>query len=522
MERFYYVAAVTLVLLVLLHRLLMRRTKRRRLPPGPPFAFPILGHLPLLKKPLQTSFADLAARHGPVVQLRLGSRPAVVIGSSGVAKECFSGELDVAIANRPHFPSVREASFDYSVLTLANYGAHWRTMRRVVTVHLLSAHSVNIMSDNVIARELRAMVRRLARASAAAPGGATRVELKRRLFELSHSVLMEIMAQTRNTYSDDADEDMSKEARETKEIIEAIAPLVGVANLWDYFPLLRWLDVYGVKRKLTDAVNRRNAFIYKMIDAEREKLKQLERKNGEGDADDSDEKKSMIGVMLSLQKTEPDVYNDTFINALVANLLGVGTETSSTTMEWTMTLLLNHPEVLKKAQEEIDSNVGRGRLLDKNDLPHLPYLHCIINETLRLYPAAPMLLPHEASTDCKIHGYDVPAGSMVLVNAYAIHRDPAIWEDPEEFRPERFEHGRAEGKFMMPFGMGRRKCPGENLAMRTMGLVLGVLLQCFDWNRIGDGQIDMATGTGTIMFKAVPLEALCKPRTDMSALLKKI
>ncbi|KAF8717054.1 hypothetical protein HU200_026165 [Digitaria exilis] len=475
MERFYYVAAVTVVLLVLLHHLLMRRRKRhQRLPPGPRFAFPILGHLPLLKKPLQSSLADLAARHGPIVHLRLGARSAFVIGSASLAKECFSGELDVAIANRPHFPSVREASFDYSVLTLANYGAHWRTMRRVATVHLLSAHRVNVMSDSVIARELRAMVRRLARASAAAPGGVARVELKRRLFELSHSVLMEIMAQTRNTYSDDADEDMSKEAREMKGIIDAIVSLAGVANVWDYMPLLRWLDVYGVKRKLTDAVNRRNVFVYKMIDAEREKLKQLERKNGEGDANHSDDKLSMIGVMLSLQKTEPDVYTDTFINALVANLLGVATETTTTTLEWTMALLLNHTDVLKKAQEEIDSNVGEGRLLDKNDLPHLPYLHCIINETLRLYPAAPLLLPHEASTDCKIHGYDVPAGSMVLVNAYAIHRDPTIWEDPEEFRPERFEHGKAEGKFMMPFGMGRRKCPGENLAMRIMGLDLGM------------------------------------------------
>ncbi|KAF8754016.1 hypothetical protein HU200_011541 [Digitaria exilis] len=489
MERFYSVAAVTVVLLVLLHHLLMKRRKHQRLPPGPRFAFPILGHLPLLKKPLHVSLADLAARHGPIVHLRLGSRHTFVIGSVELAKECFSGELDVAIANRPHFPSIKEASFDYSVLSLANYGAHWRTMRRVATVHLLSAHRVNIMSDDVIARELRAMVRRLA-----ARASSSRVELKRRLFELSHSVLMEIMAQTRNTYSED--EDMSKEAREMKEIIEAIAPLVGVANLWDYIPLLRWLDVYGAERKLTDAVNRRNVFIYKMIDAERQKLKQMEERKSGGDTDD---KKSMIGVMLELQKTEPDVYTDTFINALVA--------TTSTTMEWAMTLLLNHPDVLNKAQQEIDSNVGEGRLLDKNDLPHLPYLHCIISETLRLYPAVPMLLPHEASTDCKIHGYDVPAGSMVLVNAYAIHRDPAIWEDPEEFRPERFEHGKAEGKIMMPFGMGRRKCPGENLAMRTMGLVLGVLLQCFDWSRVGDGE-------GT------PEEAAMPPRLFTTASLQ--
>ncbi|KAL6616400.1 hypothetical protein ACP70R_038670 [Stipagrostis hirtigluma subsp. patula] len=522
MERFHYLAVVTFVLIILLHHLLMRRKKQQRLPPGPRFAVPILGHLPFLKKPLQTSLGALAARHGPVLHLRLGRRDAVVISSAEVAKECFSGERDVALANRPHLPSFKEVTFDYSVLTIANYGAHWRTMRRVATVHLLSAHRVNLMSDNVIAREVRTMVRRLAHATAAANGGA-KVELKRRLFDLSHSVLMEIFSQTRNTYSDKADEDMSKEAREMKGILEEIIPLIGVANLGDYMPLLRWLDVYGVRRKIVDTVRRRDALVYNMIDAERQKQKKLERKNGEAeDGRNSDEKKSMIGILLSLQKTEPEVYTDTFIAALIGNLLGAGTETTSTTTEWAMALLLNHPDVLKKAQEEIDAQVGESRLLDKNDLPHLPYLHCIINETLRLYPAAPMLLPHESATDCKIHGYDVPAGSMVLVNAYAIHRDAAIWEEPDMFRPERFEHGGAEGKFMIPFGMGRRKCPGENLAMRTMGLVLGVLLQCFDWSRVGDEEVDMAAGFGTIMFKAAPLEAVCKPRSNMTAVLQKL
>jgi len=123
MEGFYYVAVVTSVLLVLLHHLLMRRKKQQRLPPGPRFAFPILGHLPLLKKPLQTSLAGLVSRHGPVVHLLLGRRHAVVIGSAALGKEYFSGEVDVAITNRPHFPSAREVTFDYSVLTVANYCA---------------------------------------------------------------------------------------------------------------------------------------------------------------------------------------------------------------------------------------------------------------------------------------------------------------------------------------------------------------------------------------------------------------
>ena len=188
-----------------------------------------------------------------------------------------------------------------------------------------------------------------------------------------------------------------------------------------------------------------------------------------------------------------------------------------------MAFLLNHPAVLKKAQEEIDAHLGSepSRLLDKTDLPHLPYLHCIISETLRLRPAAPLLLPHQATADCQLHGYDVAAGTIVLVNAYAIHRDPVAWGPaPEEFRPERFEHGGAEGKLMLPFGMGRRKCPGESLAMRTMGMVLGTLIQCFDWKRVGDEEVDMSASSGTLLFKAVPLEALCTPRTGLNALLQ--
>ncbi|KAM0827586.1 hypothetical protein ACQ4PT_068107 [Festuca glaucescens] len=190
-----------------------------------------------------------------------------------------------------------------------------------------------------------------------------------------------------------------------------------------------------------------------------------------------------------------------------------------------MSFLLNHPAVLKKAQDEIDARFGAepSRLLDKTDLSHLPYLHCVISETLRLHPAAPLLLRHEAAADCKLHGYDVAAGTIVLVNAYVINRDLATWGPaPEEFRPERFEHGAAEGKLMIPFGMGRRKCPGESLAMRTMGMALGTLIQCFDWTRVGDEEVDMAASSGIVLFKAVPLEALCTPRPGLHALLQQI
>jgi len=187
-----------------------------------------------------------------------------------------------------------------------------------------------------------------------------------------------------------------------------------------------------------------------------------------------------------------------------------------------MSLLLNHPEALNKAQAEIDAAVGTSRLVTADDLSRLPYLQCIIHETFRLYPAAPLLLPHESSADCKVGGYDVPRGTMLLVNVYAIHRDPAVWEDPTEFRPERFEDGKTEGRLLMPFGMGRRKCPGETLALRTVGLVLGTLIQCFDWDRVDGAVVDMTESSGLTIPMAVPLEAMCRPRAAMHHVLEEL
>ncbi|CAN6309240.1 unnamed protein product [Urochloa humidicola] len=519
-----YVAVLTFAFLFLLHYLVARvgggnggkgnakgNKAAQRLPPSPS-AIPFLGHLHLVKTPFHAALARLAARHGPVFSMRMGSRRTVVVSSPDAAKECFT-EHDVAFANRPLFPSQKLVSFGGNSLSMASYGPYWRNLRRVAAVQLLSAHRVACMSP-VISGEVRAMVRRMNRAAAAADGGAARVQLKRRLFELSLSVLMETIARTKTSRTEaNADTDMSPEAHEFKQIVDDVVPHLGTANLWDYLPVLRWFDVSGVRNKLVAAVDRRNAFLRRLIDAERQRV--------DGGGDES-EKKSVIAVLLSLQKSEPEVYSDTMIMSLCANLFGAGTETTSTTTEWAMALLLNHPEKLKKAQAEIDAAVGSSRLISPDDLPHLGYLHSIINETLRLYPAAPLLLPHESSADCKVGGYDVPQGTMLLVNVYAIHRDPAVWEDPTEFKPERFEDGKAEGRLLMPFGMGRRKCPGETLALRTVGLVLGTLIQCFDWDRVDGTEVDMTESGGLTIPMAVPLEAMCRPRAALHDVLEEL
>lgn len=187
-----------------------------------------------------------------------------------------------------------------------------------------------------------------------------------------------------------------------------------------------------------------------------------------------------------------------------------------------MSLLLNNPEALVKARAEIDRQVGHSRLVEDSDLPNLPYLHGVIKESFRMYPAGPMLVPHESSADCTVGGYRVPRGTLLLVNIWAIQNDPELWDDPTKFKPERFVdfQGKKEGAFLlMPFGYGRRRCPGENMAMRVVGLALATLIQCFEWTRIGREMVDMRVSPGLTTPKAQPLVAKCRPRQVAEKLL---
>ncbi|XP_059428525.1 (+)-piperitol/(+)-sesamin synthase CYP81Q2-like [Corylus avellana] len=206
------------------------------------------------------------------------------------------------------------------------------------------------------------------------------------------------------------------------------------------------------------------------------------------------------------------------MKSLLALLLA-GTDTSAVTLEWAMSNLLNHPDVLKKARAELDSQVGKKNLLEELDVSKLHCLQSIISETLRLYPAAPLLLPHMSSDDCTVGGYNVPRNTMLLVNTWAIHRDPKVWDDATNCKPERFECGEADLHKLMPFGLGRRACPGAGLAQRIVRLALGSLIQCFEWKRVGEEEVDMTEGNGVTMPKAVALEVMCKARPIMNNLL---
>jgi len=188
-----------------------------------------------------------------------------------------------------------------------------------------------------------------------------------------------------------------------------------------------------------------------------------------------------------------------------------GTDSSAVTLEWSLSNLLNHPEMLKKARDELDFHVGKDRLINESDLPKLTYLKKIILETLRLHPPAPLAIPHVSSEDVTIEGFNVPRDTLVMINIWAMHRDPTLWNEATSFIPERFDEEGLEKK-VVAFGMGRRACPGEGLALQNVGLTLGLLIQCFDWKRVNEDEIDMREANWFTLSRLTPLNAMCKAR----------
>ncbi|VFQ99068.1 unnamed protein product [Cuscuta campestris] len=498
---FLYTALLLLLPLYLISKHFHRKIKNH--PPAPFLTLPLLGHLYLFKNPLHQALATISARHGPLLLLEFGSRKVLLVATPTAAEECFS-KNDVAFANRPRLMAAKYIGDNYTSLAWAAYGDHWRHIRKIASTHIFSLNRVQTLHE-IRADEVRSMLKKLQMVSESG----TPVEMKTVFFELTANVMMRMIAGKRY-YGEKAGD--KEEANRFREIVTGTFLLGGATNVGDFVPALKVL-MRRLESDLVELHQKREAFMQEMIKYCRNRMKKT--------ASSAGKTKPFVEVLLTLQEEEPETYNDEMIRSLMLNLLEAGTDTSSGTMEWGLSLLLNHPKVLAKAKKEIDDHVGHDRLIDESDLANLPYLNCIIKETLRMYPVGPLLVPHESSTECTVGGYRIPKGTMLMVNLYSIQRDPKYWDEPEKFKPERFEgvEGARVGYKMMPFGSGRRGCPGEGLAWRMVGLSLGSLIQCFDWERIGSEMVDMREGTGLTMPKAVALVAKCKIRPFVPNLL---
>jgi cytochrome P450 len=253
------------------------------------------------------------------------------------------------------------------------------------------------------------------------------------------------------------------------------------------------------------------------------KEKEAERQSKIGNKEDGEEgAKDILDLLMDVHdddNAEKKLTREN-IKSYILNILAAGTSTSALTIEWALGEMMNHPTMLKKLLTELDTVVGKDKLVDESDLPQLPYLQAIIKETLRLHCPLP-LLTRKASEDCTIDGHFVPAGTPVLLNYWAVGRDPEYWKDSLEFNPERFSDDnkgneidfRGQHFQLLPFGTGRRMCPGATLGLLVVTTGFAALVQCFEWPS-AEGSVDMTEGPGVTLTRARPLFMTPKPRLD--------
>ncbi|KAL2340136.1 hypothetical protein Fmac_008076 [Flemingia macrophylla] len=490
-----------LVALILALKMILQSRRLRNLPPGPP-PLPLIGNLHLVKSRFHQSITELCRAHGDIISLWFGSRLVVVVSSLSLVQECFS-KNNVVFANRPKFLAGKYIFYNYTTLGSASYGDHWRNLRRITTIDVLSSHRLNSFLG-IRRDETWRLVRKLGQ-DAATREGFRKVELRRRLMEMTFNGMTRMISGKRY-YGDDCDVTDAEEARQFREITTEMLYLLGASNRGDFLPFFRLFDVDGLKKRLKRIAERADAFLQNLIEEHRSG------KHGSSD--------TMIDHLLKLGESQPEYYSDHMIKGLILAMLLAGTDTSAVAIEWVMTELLNNPDVLKKAKDEIDTQVGNDRFVEEQDLSKLTYLQNIISETLRLHPPVPLLLPHESSEDCTIGGYHIPRDTIVLTNVWLVHRDPKLWSDPLSFMPERFEKG--EVNKLVAFGLGHMACPGLGLGQRTVGFTTALLIQCFKWERESKEKLDMREDKGITMPKLIPFQAMVKPLPIINDIIKQL
>ncbi|KAM0826890.1 hypothetical protein ACQ4PT_068559 [Festuca glaucescens] len=439
-----------------------------RLPPGP-WALPVIGHVHhLLGKLPQHKLRDLAQRHGPVMLLRIGELPVVVASSADAAREIMKTQ-DLAFATRPITRTMRLVLVQGSEgFLLAPYGEDWRQLRKICTVELLSARRVQSFRA-FREQEVRQLLLAVQR------GGTVNMS------ELISSYIADSMARAiiGSRFKD----------RETFfRLLDQGLKLFSRPSLPDLYPSSR----------LAMLVSRRPRRVKQLSSSTLAFMETIIREH-QAHKVDAEEEEDMVDVLLRVQR-EGRLNLTVNIKAVIAELFMAGSDTSSTTLQWAMSELVKNQRVMQKAQEEVRRVLeGQGRVTEDGS-SKLPYLHLVIKETLRLHPPAPLLIPRECSGGPRrVLGFDVPEGTMVLINAWAIGRDPSVWDEAEEFIPERFEGSTVDFKGRdfeyTPFGAGRRMCPGMVFGLANIELALASLLYHFDWERpdgMDAADLDMA------------------------------
>ncbi|KAL5817324.1 hypothetical protein ACOSQ3_025702 [Xanthoceras sorbifolium] len=484
-----------LIIFIIPLLVLIKHVKRSKLnlPPSPT-KFPIIGNLHQLGTVPHRSLQALSRKYGPLMLLHMGSFPTLVVSSAEMAREMMRTH-DIAFSNRPMITAAKIFVYGGKDVAFAPYGEYWRHARKICVQELLSLKRVQSF-QYVLEEEVAFLTNKIRRSSL--HGGSVNIS------EMLRSILSNIVS--RCVLGRKVEEENGRSM--FGELARGVVENFSAFYFGDMFSCLGWLDV------VTGKIGRSKAS-FRALDAYFDQVIE-EHRISESDDDQSD-RKDFVDILLQLQKhgkLEIEITQDN-IKAILLEMFVGGTDSTSTTIEWTMVELMRNPNVMKKAQEEVRSVVKNKLNIDMSDIDQMEYLKCVIKESLRLHPSAPLLVPRETSAMIKMGGYDIPANTKVFVNAWSMQRDPELWDRPEEFYPERFVNDPVDykGQYFqfIPFGGGRRGCPGMSFGVSTAEYVLAYLLYWFDW-KLPDGttaqNLDMTEVYGLAVHKKIPLHLL--------------
>ncbi|XP_037451444.1 cytochrome P450 76M5-like [Triticum dicoccoides] len=486
-------ATLSAALLYYLTKVARRGTGR--LPPGPR-PLPVLGNLLDLPGDLHHTLARLARAHGPVMMLKLGITATVVVSSRDAAREAYT-KYDRHLAGRA-IPDVANAlgNFKRSMIWLTGSDPLWQTLRGIVASHIFSPGGL-AMVRGVRERKVRDML----------------VYFRHRAgqeVDVGHGVYGGVLNLVSSAFfSVDVVDLGGESAHGLRELVEDIITALAKPNVSDIFPFLRPLDLQGWRRWVAGRYGKVFGILDDII-GRRLSLRgalTTKGKHKHGDFLDS------LLELVSKGKIGRDMAT-----TMLFDVFAAGTDTIAITIEWAMAELLRNPRVMAKVRAEMDVKLGGKDTVEEPDAANLPYLQAVVKEVMRLHPVSPILLPHQAVEDgVEIGGYTVPKGSRVIFNVWAIMRDRAAWERPDEFVPERFldmaDMVDFRGKHFqfIPFGSGRRLCPGLPMAERVVPFILASLLHAFEWrlpDRVSADELDVSEKFTTVNALAVPLKAL--------------
>lgn len=505
------VIAGILSLVFFLRFVLKRKTGDVKEPPRPAGAWPIIGHLHLLSGEgglPHRVLASLGKKYGPILTLKLGAHQALVVNSAEMARECYTTN-DKAFADRPRSLAVELLGYNFASFGFVPYGPYWRGLRKIAVLDLLSPNRLRMLS-HVRTSEVNYLMRDLYKVwmEDKDSTGKVTIEMEKWFENLVFNVVLRMIAGRRYTTGD-------KEGDHVKNTIKDYVHELGTVVVGDVIPWLRWLD-FSFHKKVKKTAEEYDVIMEDWIREQREKMS-----SGQP-IDPKDE--VFVASLLNRLNSESDkdlsVFDKgTIVKATCSTIIGGAADTTTVALTWTLALLVNHRHVLEKAQEEIETHVGRERVVEESDLKNLVYLNAIIKESLRLYPPGAIIAPHQAIEDCIVAGYKVKKGTRLMVNLWNIQRDPEFWTQPEEYIPERFLTTQkdidvwGQSYEYFPFSSGRRTCPGISLAVQSMQLTLATLLQGFDFQSPTGGPLDMTEHfPGMITSKATPLGVLMSPR----------